>query len=215
VTPFPLRVWRWTQGGKTPPGPVWGECRSCRKPPAQGPLPCWLQRTSLLRWFNLSTVSFPSCACPYPSVLAVWPGETPSLSTFIPASRIDSQSRPRGICVTPSPGRVGIAPTPDTSAQVAKSFLLFTWGPILRAEGSVSGQRIAPPRGYWWAQRLLPPPTSTARPTPAPACEPTFPPRLSEAGIGPADAPAVHIRSAPPPPWGALGPRAPAAAMPS
>ena len=86
------------------------------KSPAQGPLPFWLQRTSLLRWFNLSTVSFPSCACPYPSVLAVSPGEAPSCSAFIPASRIDGQSLPRGMCVSPSPGVVGIAPTPETSS---------------------------------------------------------------------------------------------------
>jgi hypothetical protein len=133
---------------------MWGECRSRRKSPAPGPMPFWLQRPSLLRWFNLSTVSFPSCAYPYPSVLAVSPGEAPSCSAFIPASRIDGQSLPRGMCVSPSPGVVGIAPTPETSSQAIESFLLFTWGPILRAESSVSGQRIAPPPCYWWLPRL-------------------------------------------------------------
>src|SRR5262249_17644324 len=61
VTPFPFRVWRWTEGENTPPGPVWGACRARRKSPAQGPVPFWLQRVSLLRWFNLTTVSFSSC----------------------------------------------------------------------------------------------------------------------------------------------------------
>src|SRR5215510_13586696 len=115
-------------------------------------MPFWLQRRSLLRWFNLSTVSFPSCAYPYPSVLAVSPGEAPSCSAFMPASRIDDQSLPRGMCVNPSPGVVGITPTPETSSQAIESLLLFTWGPILRAESSVSGQRIAPPPGCWSAR---------------------------------------------------------------
>jgi hypothetical protein len=140
---------------------VWGECRTRRKSPAQGPVPFWLQRASLLRWFNLSTVSFSSCAYPYPSVLAVSPGEAPSCSAFMPASRIDGQSLPRGMCVNPSPGVVGITPTPETSSQAILSFLLFTWGPILRAESSVSGQRIAPRRCYWSARRRRPARTST------------------------------------------------------
>jgi len=38
----------------------------------------WLQRLSLLRWVNLTPVAVPSCASPYPSVLAVSPGEAPS-----------------------------------------------------------------------------------------------------------------------------------------
>ena len=113
-------------------------------------MPFWLQRISLLRWFNLSTVSFPSCAYPYPSVLAVSPGEASRCSAFMPASRIDDQSLPRGMCVNPSPGVVGIAPTPETSSQAIESFLLCTWGPILRTERSVSGQRIAL-RPYYWS----------------------------------------------------------------
>ena len=146
---------------------MWGECRTRRKSPAQGPLPFWLQRASLLRWFNLSTVSFSSCAYPYPSVLAVSPGEAPSCSAFIPASRIDGQSLPRGMCVSPSPGVVGIAPTPETSSQAIESFLLFTWGPILRAGSSVSGQRIAPRRCYSLLPRPGHPETPTATPPPA------------------------------------------------
>jgi hypothetical protein len=146
---------------------VWGACRTRRKSPAQGPLPFWLQRASLLRWFNLSTVSFSSCAYPYPSVLAVSPGEAPSCSAFMPASRIDGQSLPRGMCVSPSPGAVGIAPTPETSSQAVQSCLLVTWGPILRAESSVSGQRIALPPGYWWARRHGRRERPTASPSPA------------------------------------------------
>src|SRR5215831_617539 len=115
-------------------------------------MPFWLQRISLLRWFNLSTVSFPSCAYPYPSVLAVSPGEASSGSAFIPASRIDGQSLPRGMCINPSPGAVGIAPTPETSSQAGSRCLLVTWGPILRADRSVSGQRIAPRLDYWSAR---------------------------------------------------------------
>jgi hypothetical protein len=165
VTPFPRRVWRWTEGRTTPPGPLWGECRACRQPPAQGPGPLWLQRPSLLRWVNLSTVSCPSCAYPYPSVLAVSPGEAPSCSACLPAARIEDQSLPRGMCVNPSPGVVGIAPTPDTRSQAAKSCLLFTWGPILRAESSVSGQRIAPPHGCWSYRRHARTETPTATPS--------------------------------------------------
>jgi hypothetical protein len=98
VTPFPGRVWQRTEGGNPPPGPGWGDCRSCRKPPAHSPVPCWLQRLSLVRWCNPSTGSCPSCAYPYPSILAGSLGEAPSGSACIPASRIDGQSRPGNVC---------------------------------------------------------------------------------------------------------------------
>jgi hypothetical protein len=57
---------------------------------------------------------------------AVSPGEAPSFSAFIPASRIDGQSLPRGMCLNPSPGAIGIAPIPDTSSQVGRPSLLVT-----------------------------------------------------------------------------------------
>ena len=104
-------------GWQTLPGFMWGECQARRNMPAQNPVPFWLQRHSLFRWFNITTVSLPSCSYPYPSVLAASPEQAASLSAFIPASRIDDQSLPWGMGLSPSPGAVGITPTPESSSH--------------------------------------------------------------------------------------------------
>ena len=105
-------------GWETLPGFVWGECQSRGNMPAQNPVPFWLQRVSLFRWFNLTTVSLPSSAYPCPSLLAASPGQASRLSAFIPASRIEDQSLPWGMCINPSPRTVGMTPTPESSSQV-------------------------------------------------------------------------------------------------
>ena len=84
-----------------------------------------------------------------------------------PRRGLMARSLPRGMCVSPSPGAVGIAPTPETSSQAVQSCLLFTWGPILRAERSVSGQRIALPLGCWGARRRGGRERPRANPSPA------------------------------------------------
>jgi len=70
-------------------------------------------------------------------------------------------------------------------------------------------------RGYWWGPPLPLPQTSTGHSAGARVCGPISPPHLARAGTAAAHAPAVPTRSALPPPWGALAPSAPAAAMPS
>src|SRR5437660_12788980 len=115
----------------------------------------WLQRDSLFRWLNLTTVSLSSCAYPYPSLLAASPGEAPSLSAFMPASRIEDQSLPWGMCVSPSPGAVGITPTPGSSSQTLEPHCSFVRDQSPRpCSRLVSGQRIAPPQHCWLAPRL-------------------------------------------------------------
>ena len=115
-------------GWQTLPGFVWGECQARRNILARNPVPFWLQRNSLFRWFNLTTVSLPSCSYPCPSVLAASPGQASSLSAFIPASRIEDQSLPWGMSINPSPGAVGITPTPESSSQVLQRPPLKIWG---------------------------------------------------------------------------------------
>ena len=133
----------------------------------------WLVCQPLCLWTGGVNMAISTFETLPPSVLAVSPGEAPSYSAFMPASRIDGQSLPRGMCVSPSPRVVGIAPTPETSSQVVPSFLLVTWGPILRVESSVSGQRIAPPPGCWWARRRGRRESPRASPSPAAGDVPT------------------------------------------
>src|SRR5262249_25479363 len=73
-------------------GTIIGRVPSGQRTDGHGYGAFWLQRLSLLRWLNLTTVLFPSCAYPSPSVLTGSPGEAPSCSAFIPASRIEGQS---------------------------------------------------------------------------------------------------------------------------
>src|SRR5262245_61614041 len=94
-----------------------------------------------------------------------------------------------------------MAPTPETSAQAIASVLLFTWGPILRAESSVSGQRIALPPGYSSAPRRAARERPTVRPSPAVSDEPTVLRHPAGHDTGRSAYPARHTRPAIPPRW--------------
>jgi hypothetical protein len=157
-------------GWQTLPGFVWGECEARRNMFARNPVPFWLRRHSLFRRFNLTTVSLPSCAYPSPSVLAASPGQTPSASASIPASRIEDQSLPWGKCFNPSPGAVGMTPTPESSSQAIEVLLLSARDQSPNpSAGLVSGQRLAPlPRCS--SVRPLPPVRTSTTPRAASRC---------------------------------------------
>src|SRR5262245_19129561 len=86
----------------------------------------------------------------------------------MPASRIEDQSLPWGLCVSPSPGAVGITPTPESSSHTLEHHCSFVWDQFPRpCARLVSGQRIAPPRGCWWRPPRIAPERPTASPSPA------------------------------------------------
>ena len=124
-------------------GPSGVNAHRCRKSTALDPVPFWLQRINLFRWFNVTTVSFPSCAYSYPSMLAASPDQVSRLSAFIPASRIEDQSLPWGMRLNPSPGAVGIAPTPESSSHAERTYLLSSCDQSPGSPGS----------GFWSTDR--------------------------------------------------------------
>jgi hypothetical protein len=95
-----------------------GECQSPGDMLTPYPVPFGSSVSARFRWVTITTVSFPSCAYPCPSLLAALRGQTPRCTAFMPASRIEDQSLPWGMCFTPSPRTVGITPTPGSSSRV-------------------------------------------------------------------------------------------------
>jgi hypothetical protein len=134
-----------------------GDCQSLGDMLAPYPLPFGSSVSTCFRWVNVTTVSFPSCAYPYLSLLAASLSQAPCLSAFIPASRIEDQSLPWGMCFSPSPRAVGIPPTLGSSSQVLAGDPSGTQGQSPEHfVCTVSGQRIAPPCHCSWSSPSIP-----------------------------------------------------------
>jgi hypothetical protein len=123
-------------GRCSPPGFSAVHTGQYRGLPAPYPVPCWLQRVSLLRWFAFTMALYTFADAAHRCLLDGIPGLRLPGSAVYPRFRpLRTSRRPGGYAVTPAPGGRGLHPHGELSYK-ARGFAIFPrTGVLFRSTG--------------------------------------------------------------------------------
>ena len=118
--------WLASVGRCSPPGLSAVQTGQCRRLPAPYPVPFWLQRVSLLRWFAFTMAQCTFACAAHRCLRDGIPGVRLPGSAVYPRFRpLRTSRRPGGYAVTPALGRRGLHPHGKLSYEVHPYLAVF------------------------------------------------------------------------------------------